>query len=136
MASKINGSKIIQYYMVLLNNDGLGVCLLVSLWKVKLLGLILGHGIVVRFTCLLAYVLCWFTCIMLVYMYYLESEQERKCWRVWVLIGAWKTLEQPKMPRRLGGVWFVFSNNNFQFLNSISRISTHFFTHTYFHKCF
>lgn len=65
--------------MVLLNNDGLGVCLLVSLWKVKLLGLILGHGIVVRFTCLLAYVLCWFTCIMLVYMYYLESEQERKC---------------------------------------------------------
>ena len=36
----------------------------------------------------------------------------------------------------LGGVWFIFSNNNFQFLNNISRISTHFFTHTYFHKCF
>ena len=35
-----------------------------------------------------------------------------------------------------GGVWFVFSNNHFQFLNNISRISTHFFTHTYFHKCF
>ena len=34
------------------------------------------------------------------------------------------------------GVWFVFSNNYFQFLNNISRISTHFFTHTYFHKCF
>ena len=50
--------------MVLLNNDGLGACLLVSLWKVKLLGLILGHGIVVRFTFLLAYVLCQFTCII------------------------------------------------------------------------
>ena len=36
----------------------------------------------------------------------------------------------------LGGVWFVFSNNYFQFLNSISRISIHFFTHTYFQKCF
>ena len=35
-----------------------------------------------------------------------------------------------------GGVWFVFLNNYFQFLNNISRISTHFFTHTYFHKCF
>ena len=35
-----------------------------------------------------------------------------------------------------GGVWFVFSNNYFQFLNNISRISTHFFTHTYFQKCF
>ena len=35
-----------------------------------------------------------------------------------------------------GGVWFVFSNNYFQFLNNISRISMHFFTHTYFHKCF
>ena len=50
--------------MVLLNNDGRGVCLLVSLWKVRLLGLILGHGIVVRFTGLLAYVLCQFTCII------------------------------------------------------------------------
>ena len=28
-----------------------------------------------------------------------------------------------------GGVWFVF-------LNNISRILTHFFTRTYFHKCF
>ena len=35
-----------------------------------------------------------------------------------------------------GGVWFVFSNNHFQFLNNISSISTHFFTHTYFHKYF
>ena len=35
-----------------------------------------------------------------------------------------------------GGVWFVYSNNNFQFLNNVSRISTHFFTHTYFYKCF
>ena len=38
--------------------------------------------------------------------------------------------------KHLGGVWFIFSNNNFQFLNNISRISMHFFTHTYFHKCF
>ena len=36
----------------------------------------------------------------------------------------------------LGGVWFMFSNNNFQFLNNISRILTYFFTHTYFHKYF
>ena len=35
-----------------------------------------------------------------------------------------------------GGVWLVFSNNYFQFLNNILRILTHFFTHTYFHKCF
>ena len=38
--------------------------------------------------------------------------------------------------RYLGGVWFVVLNNYFQFLNSISRISTYFFTHTYFHKYF
>ena len=25
-------------------------------------------------------------------------------------------------PQDLGGVWFMFSNNNFQFLNNISRI--------------
>ena len=36
----------------------------------------------------------------------------------------------------LGGIWFVFLNNHFQFLNNISRILTHFFTHTYFHKYF
>ena len=30
-----------------------------------------------------------------------------------------------------GGVWFVFSNNNFQFLNNILRISTYFFTQTF-----
>ena len=34
------------------------------------------------------------------------------------------------------GDWFVFLNNNFQFLNSISRSSIYFFTHTYFHKYF
>ena len=33
--------------------------------------------------------------------------------------------------RDLGG-----SNNHIQFLNNISPIFTHFFTHTYFHKCF
>ena len=33
-------------------------------------------------------------------------------------------------------VWFVFSNNCFQFLNNISRIFTHFFTYMYFHKYF
>ena len=42
----------------------------------------------------------------------------------------------PPKKKKLGGVWFVFSNNHFQFLNNISRISIHFFTHTYFHKCF
>ena len=35
-----------------------------------------------------------------------------------------------------GGVWFVFSTNYFQFLNNISRISIHFFIHTYFYKYF
>ena len=39
-------------------------------------------------------------------------------------------------PNILGGVWFVFLNNHFQFLNNISRILMHFFTHTYFHKYF
>ena len=34
------------------------------------------------------------------------------------------------------GVWFVFLNNHFQFLNNISRISMHFFTHTDFYKYF
>ena len=34
------------------------------------------------------------------------------------------------------GVWFVFSNNNYQFLNNIICIFTHFFIHTYFHKYF
>ena len=38
--------------------------------------------------------------------------------------------------REVGGVWFVFLNNNFQFLNNILRIFIHFFTHTYFYKCF
>ena len=33
-----------------------------------------------------------------------------------------------------GGVWWVLSNNNFQFLNNISRISTYHFT--YFHILF
>ena len=35
-----------------------------------------------------------------------------------------------------GGVWFVFSNNHFQFLNKIICMSIYFFTHTYFHKYF
>jgi len=30
----------------------------------------------------------------------------------------------------------MFSNNNFQFLNNITRIFTYFFTHTYFYTCF
>ena len=38
--------------------------------------------------------------------------------------------------KSLGGVWYMFSNNNFQFLNNITRIFTYFFIHTYFHKCF
>ena len=36
----------------------------------------------------------------------------------------------------LRGVWIVFLNNYFQFLNNITFIFTHFFTHTYFHKYF
>ena len=35
-----------------------------------------------------------------------------------------------------GGVWWVFSNNNFQFLNNISCIFTHFFTYMYLYKNF
>ena len=35
-----------------------------------------------------------------------------------------------------GGVWFVILNNYFPFLINISRISMHFFTHTYFQKYF
>ena len=42
----------------------------------------------------------------------------------------------PFLYEYLGGVWFVILNNYFQFLNNISRISMHFFTHTYFHKYF
>ena len=34
------------------------------------------------------------------------------------------------------GVWWVFLNNNFQFLNNILRIFIYFFTHMYFHKSF
>ena len=33
-------------------------------------------------------------------------------------------------------VWYTHSNTCFQFLNNITRISTHFFTYTYFHTCF
>ena len=39
----------------------------------------------------------------------------------------------PFLYEYLGGVWFMILNNHFQFLNNISRISMHFFTHTYFH---
>ena len=57
---------------------------------------------------------------------------------VWfILCYYWRIhWEQFGMYGVLGGVWFVFSNNYFQFLNNISRISTYFFTHTYFHKYF
>ena len=48
---------------------------------------------------------------------------------------SFKTMETT-LWKNLGGVWFVFSNNHFQFLNNILRISTHFFTYTYFHKYF
>ena len=36
----------------------------------------------------------------------------------------------------IGGVWLVFLNNYFQFLNNILRISMHFLIYTYFYKCF
>ena len=36
--------------------------------------------------------------------------------------------------RNQGVVWQCNQNNSFQCLNSITRISTHFFTHTYFQK--
>ena len=45
-------------------------------------------------------------------------------------------LKKKKADAYTFSIWFVFSNNNFQFLNNISRISIHFFTHAYFHKCF
>ena len=38
--------------------------------------------------------------------------------------------------RKLGAVWYTYSNTCFQFLNNITCISTHFFIHTYFHTCF
>ena len=44
--------------------------------------------------------------------------------------------QKKNIENMLGGVWFVFLNNYFQFLNNILCISTHFFTHTYFHKYF
>ena len=47
-----------------------------------------------------------------------------------------KTQKTQTQTQPLGGVWFVILNNYFQFLNNISRISTHFFTHTYFQKYF
>ena len=34
----------------------------------------------------------------------------------------------------LGAIWYGILSNNFQFLNNIICISTHFFTHTYFQK--
>ena len=46
------------------------------------------------------------------------------------------TTTTTKKNPHIGGVWFVYLNNHFQFLNNISCISTHFFTHTYFHKYF
>ena len=53
-----------------------------------------------------------------------------------VMILCFLKLKKKRKKRLWGGVWFVFSNHNFQFLNNISRIFIHFFTHTYFHKCF
>ena len=38
--------------------------------------------------------------------------------------------------RKLGAVWYTYSNTCFQFLNNITCISTHFFIHMYFHTCF
>ena len=35
-----------------------------------------------------------------------------------------------------GGVLYIISNNNFQFLNNIIYIFTHFFIHMYFYTCF
>ena len=35
-----------------------------------------------------------------------------------------------------GPIWYTHSNTCFQFLNNITCIFTHFFTHTYFHTCF
>ena len=34
----------------------------------------------------------------------------------------------------LGAVWYEILSNSFQFLNNITRIFTHFFTHMYFKK--
>jgi len=55
-----------------------------------------------------------------------------------MLLYFFKSIEKRKKKNRaldfLGGVWFVFSNNNFQFLNNIIHIFTHFFSifkHTY-----
>ena len=55
--------------------------------------------------------------------------------RIYSLLYIYKKRRIQRL-RDLGGVWFVFSNNHFQFLNNISSILTHFFTHTYFHKNF
>ena len=55
------------------------------------------------------------------------------------IVSFWAYLEKKKKTQQqddIRGVWFVFSNNHFQFLNNISRISIHFFTHMYFHKYF
>ena len=36
--------------------------------------------------------------------------------------------------REIGPIWYTISNIRFQFLNNITRIFIHFFTHTYFKK--
>ena len=39
-----------------------------------------------------------------------------------------------KLELTLRAFWYMHLNNNFQFLNNITRIFIHFFTHTYFRK--
>ena len=45
-----------------------------------------------------------------------------------------KKAKSPHGRRNLGPIWYVILNTYFQFLNNITRISTYFFTHTYFQK--
>ena len=48
-----------------------------------------------------------------------------------ILFKYWR---EKKKKNYLGSVWQCILNNSFQCLNNITRISTHFFTHTYFQK--
>ena len=40
----------------------------------------------------------------------------------------------PNILQKLRAIWYGSLSNTFQFLNNITRIFTHFFTHTYFQK--
>ena len=42
--------------------------------------------------------------------------------------------KEKKREKDFGPIWHHDLNNIFQFLNNITRISTHFFTHTYFQE--